>query len=207
MAHGSRRQAAVVVVSGVLLWAAASHGASLAQVGRPAPDFSATDANGQIQSLALQRGRYVVLEWFNPSCPFVQKHYRSGNMQALQHEAAGQGAVWWSIDSSAPGNQGHLDGQAARQFMEELRGSPAAVLLDEDGSVGRRYGAKTTPHMFIINPASVLIYAGAIDDTASTNPDDVKTATNYVRQALLEATSGKPVSVPETKPYGCSVKY
>lgn len=178
-----------------------------AQVGQPAPDFSAADATGQTQSLAKQRGRYVVLEWFNPQCPFVQKHYRSGNMQRLQHEAAGQGVVWWSITSSAPGNEGHLTAETARQFVAEQRASPTAVLLDEDGTVGKRYGAKTTPHMFLINPAGVLVYAGAIDDVRSVNPDDVARAKNYVRQALAEVAAGRPVSVPETKSYGCSVKY
>lgn len=178
-----------------------------AAVRQPAPDFALKDATGQTQSLAQQRGKVVVLEWFNPQCPFVQKHYRSGNMQRLQHEAAGQGVVWWSVNSSAPGNEGHLDPEHAKQVLAEFEASPSALLLDEDGTVGRRYGAKTTPHMFVINAAGVLVYAGAIDDIRSVDPADVDRATNYVRQALGETAEGKSVSVAETKPYGCSVKY
>ena len=178
-----------------------------ARVGAPAPDFSVTDEHGQTQSLAKQRGRYVVLEWFSPECPFVQKHYRSGNMQRLQHEAAGRGVVWWSVDSSAPGHPGHMSQDVARQFTAEHRASPTAVLLDEDGTVGQRYGAKTTPHLFIIDPKGILIYAGAIDDRPSVNPEDAAPAKNYVRQALDEAMAGKPVSTPVTRPYGCTVKY
>lgn len=178
-----------------------------AAVGQPAPDFALTDATGQTQSLAQQRGKVVVLEWFNPQCPFVQKHYRSGNMQRLQHEAAGQGVVWWSINSSAAGNEGHLSPELAKQVLAELNASPSALLLDADGTVGRRYGAKTTPHMFVINAAGVLVYAGAIDDIRSVDPADVDKAVNYVRQALGETAASKSVSVAETKPYGCSVKY
>lgn len=178
-----------------------------AQVGRVAPEFSLTDANGQPQSPAAYKGKYIVLEWFNPECPFVRKHYGSGNMQALQKEMTQKGVVWLSINSSAAGKQGHLTAEQARAFQKEENNAASAVLLDPDGAVGRLYGAKTTPHLFVINPTGVLIYAGAIDDKASADPDDVKTANNYVRQALSEAMVGKPVSVAQTKSYGCSVKY
>ncbi len=157
--------------------------------------------------LSSYKGKYVVLEWMNPECPFIRKHYGTGNMQALQKEAVQKGAVWFSVDSSAAGKQGHLTAEQARVFQQEENNAATAILLDSDGAVGRLYGAKTTPHMFVINPAGVLIYAGAIDDKPSADPDDVKTAVNYVRQALNEAMAGKPVSVAQTKSYGCSVKY
>ena len=178
-----------------------------AAVSAPAPDFSLTDANGQTQSLAAYKGKYVVLEWFNPECPFVRKHYGTGNMQALQKEMTGKGVVWLSIDSSAPGKQGHLTPEQALAFQKEENNSATAILLDSGGVVGRLYGAKTTPSLFVINPEGAVIYAGAIDDKRSTDPDDVKTAVNYVRQALNESMAGKPVSVAQTQSYGCSVKY
>lgn len=178
-----------------------------AVVGQPAPEFSLADASGKTQTLAANKGKFVVLEWFNPECPFVRKHYGTGNMQALQKEATQNGVVWFSIDSSAAGKQGHLTAAQALVFQQEENNAATAVLLDPDGAVGRLYGAKTTPNMFVVNPEGVLIYAGAIDDKPSTDPDDVKTAVNYVRQALYEAMAGKPVSVAKTKSYGCSIKY
>ena len=178
-----------------------------AQVGRPAPDFALTDTDGQARSLAGLKGRYVVLEWSNHECPFTRKHYTSGNMQRLQQRYTGQGVVWLTVVSSAAGKQGHVTAAQANGIRTERGDRSTAMLLDSEGRVGRLYGAKTTPHLFIVNPAGILIYAGAIDDTPSADPADTATAKNYVQQALDEALAGKPVSVQETKPYGCSVKY
>lgn len=176
-------------------------------VGASAPDFTLSDAAGTPRRLSDSRGKFVVLEWFNNECPFVRKHYDSGNMQALQSAYTGHGVIWLTIASSAPGKQGHLTPEAATQVIQQRQAKQTALLLDPDGTVGRRYGAKTTPHMFVINPEGVMIYAGALDDQPSFDPTDLPTATNYVRQALDEAMAGKPVSVASTRPYGCSVKY
>ncbi len=176
-------------------------------VGQASPDFSLADAQGNQHELSAQKGKYVVLEWFNPDCPFVRKHYDSGNMQALQKTSTEKGAVWFSINSSASGKQGNYPSDALEQRLRAEGSAASAILKDEDGAVGRLYGAKSTPHVFVVNPDGVLIYAGAIDDKASVDPEDVKTAKNYVRQALDEAMAGKPVSEPSMKSYGCSVKY
>lgn len=178
------------------------------QLGQPAPEFTSVDTNGASQALAAYRGQYVVLEWFNPECPFVKKHYGSGNMQRLQQELTKTpGVVWLSVDSSAPTKQGHLTAEQANAWKVAQGAAMSAILLDPDGTIGRRYGAKTTPHLFIIDPQGALIYAGAIDSTPSADPADVAIATNYIRQAFAEAAQGKPVSVPQTQSYGCSVKY
>jgi peroxiredoxin len=176
-------------------------------VGQPAPDFSVTDASGRTQSLAAYKGRTVVLEWNNPECPFVRKHYGAHNMQAQQAEAAKEGVVWLTINSGAPGKQGHLDGAAANAYVAKVGGNEAAYLIDSDGAVGHAYDAKTTPHMFVIDRDGVLRYMGGIDSIASTDVKDIPEATQYVRQALAELAAGKPVSVPTSEPYGCSVKY
>lgn len=176
-------------------------------VGQPAPDFTAIDTNGTEQRLSSQRGRYVVLEWTNHDCPYVRKHYGAGNMQAQQRDATGSGAVWWSIISSAPGQQGHVSAADADRLTASRDAAPSAVLLDEAGDVGRLYGAKTTPHMYVIDPEGRLIYMGGIDSIASASRDDIPAATQYVRVALQEAMAGKPVSQAVTRPYGCSVKY
>lgn len=176
-------------------------------VGSPAPAFTLTDTNGKQRKLADFKGKYVVLEWVNFGCPFVKKHYESGNMQSTQKKAVDKGAVWLSVCSSAEGKQGHM---AAADWNEEIADrklASTAVLLDESGAVGKTYGAKTTPHMYIINPAGVLIYKGAIDDKPSTNKGDIPGARNYVLAALDEAMAGKPVSMASTRSYGCSVKY
>ncbi len=150
----------------------------------------------------------MVLEWFNNDCPFVGKHYNSGNMQRLQKRYMEQGIVWLTVASSAPNKQGHIaTPQDGQQIIKTRDAHQTALLLDPDGTVGRQYGAKTTPHMFVINPEGVLIYAGAIDDKASADPADIAGATNYVERALTEAMAGKAVTTPETRPYGCSVKY
>jgi peroxiredoxin len=176
-------------------------------VGSAAPDFSLPDANGKTHSLSESKGKYVVLEWFNPECPFVKKHYGSGNMQKLQTEFTGKGVVWFSIDSSAAGAEGNLTPEQAQKVMQKWNTKQTALLLDPEGKAGRSYGARNTPHMFVINPDGKIIYEGAIDSKATPNPDDIAGSTNYVKVALDESMSGKPVSNANTRPYGCSVKY
>jgi hypothetical protein len=153
------------------------------------------------------KGKYVVLEWFNPECPFVKKHYGSGNMQKLQEEYTSKGVVWLAVDSSAPGKEGSLTADQANAKMAEWKTHSTALLLDADGKAGKAYGAKNTPHMFIIDPDGKVIYEGAIDSKASPNPADIPSSTNYVKAALDEALAGKKISNPNTRPYGCSVKY
>ncbi|MEN3370490.1 MAG: hypothetical protein V7609_2633 [Verrucomicrobiota bacterium] len=176
-------------------------------VGSTAPDFSVTDSKNRPQSLSQYKGKTVVLEWFNPECPFVKKHYGSGNMQKLQEEFTGKGVVWLTIDSSAPGLEGNLTAEQAEKKIAEWKTKQTALLLDPDGKAGRTYGAKNTPHMFVINPEGKIIYEGAIDSKPSANPADIAGSTNYVKVALDESLGGKPVSNATTKPYGCSVKY
>jgi peroxiredoxin len=176
-------------------------------VGTNAPDFSLTDSKGKMQSVSQYKGKYVVLEWFNPECPFVKKHYGSGNMQKLQEQFTGKGVVWLTIDSSAPGLEGNLTADQANAKMIEWKTKQTALVLDPDGKAGRSYGAKNTPHMFVINPEGKIVYEGAIDSKATPNPADITSATNYVKVALEESLSGKTVSNANTKPYGCSVKY
>ncbi len=177
------------------------------KVGAPAPNFSLTDANGKTHSLGEYKGKYVVLEWFNPGCPFVQKHYQSENMQNLQKEFTGKGVAWLTIDSSAEGSQGYLTPEEATKQMADWKMNPTALLLDPSGQVGHEYHATNTPHMFIINPEGKLIYEGAIDSKASTDIDDIKSATNYVKVALEAAMAGQPVTTPTSRAYGCSIKY
>ncbi len=177
------------------------------KVGAPAPEFTATDIDGHPRRLSEFKGKSVVLEWHNQGCPFVKKHYGTGNMQRLQKELTDQGAVWLTIISSAPGKQGYVSPAEETDYLKAQQASPTAVLLDPDGSVGHLYGAKTTPHMFLIDAKGVLIYAGAIDDRSTPDPEDVKGAKNYVEAAFAEAKAGKPVGVATTAPYGCSVKY
>lgn len=176
-------------------------------VGSTAPDFSLKDTRGETHSLGQYKGKYVVLEWFNPECPFVKKHYGSDNMQKLQKEATGKGAVWLTIDSSAEGKEGYLTADAAEKVKAQWKLNDTALLLDPEGVAGKAYGAKNTPHMVVINPDGKIVYEGAIDSKATPNPADIDSSTNYVKVALDESMSGKPVSNPQTKPYGCSVKY
>jgi len=175
--------------------------------GKTAPDFSLPDADGKTHKLSSYRGKYVILEWFNHECPFVRKHYDSNNMQNIQKELTQKEVVWLTINSSAPKKQGHLTPQKAKKVIQEENAKATALLLDPEGKVGRLYNAKTTPHMFVINPKGLLIYQGAIDDKPSTSQKDLAGAKNFVRVATLESMAGKPVSNPSTKPYGCSVKY
>lgn len=175
--------------------------------GTQAPDFKGTDSNGVIHTLSQYRGKYVVLEWANQGCPYDQKHYRSGNMEALQREWTAKGVIWLSVLSSAPGQQGNVSPAEENEYLKKMKAAPTAALLDADGTIGRMYQAKTTPHMFVIDPQGKLIYQGAIDDKPTTDLADVKTAHNYLNDALNSAMAGKAVPVASTRPYGCSVKY
>lgn len=176
-------------------------------VGSPAPDFTLTDCSGKSISLSEFRGRPVVLEWINHGCPFVVKHYGAGHMQKLQADAVAKGVVWLSICSSAPGKQGHMDPSTAARNCKDKQSSATAYLLDENGSVGRLYGAKRTPEMYLIGADGTLLYHGAIDDKKSTDPADIPSAKNHIATAIGEVLSGKPVSTPLTEAYGCSIKY
>lgn len=181
--------------------------AHAARVGERAPDFTATDTNGTAHKLSDYQGKFVVLEWTNRGCPYTQKHYSSGNMQRLQKEWTGKGVIWLTVISSAPGKQGYITAAEENAYEKQVNASPTAVLLDPTGNLGHLYDAKTTPHMFIINPEGTLVYNGAIDDRPTTDLADVNGAKNYVSLALDEAMAGKAVSVPTSRPYGCSVKY
>lgn len=197
----------IACLAAVLFALAAPAFAGDPEIGKPAPDFTLTDINGKARSLSEFKGKFVVLEWMNHGCPFIKKHYGSGNMQALQKEWTGKGVAWLSICSSAEGKQGFMTPAEWRKTTAEKGSVATAVLPDGEGTVGRLYGAKTTPHMFVIDPAGVLIYKGAIDDRPTYDPADVKGATNYVSLALKESMAGKPVGIPSTRSYGCSVKY
>ena len=175
--------------------------------GEEAPDFTLTDSKGTSHKLSDFRGKLVVLEWLNHECPFVKKHYSGGNMQKLQQEYTAKGVVWLSIISSAPGKQGHRTGPQAEADTKDKNAAPTAVLLDPSGEVGKKYDAKTTPEMFVLDKEGKVIYAGAIDSIKSTDSADIAKAENHVRQALDAALAGQPVSTPKTQPYGCSVKY
>ncbi len=177
------------------------------EVGSAAPAFTLTDTHGKQHSLSDFGGKYVVLEWLNFECPFVKKHYNSGNMQSLQKKYTGKGVVWLSIVSSKPGNQGYFPAEEMNKLGAEKKAAPTAVLMDPEGTVGRAYGARTTPQMVVIDPKGNVIYSGAIDDIRSTEVEDVAKAKNYVSAALDEAMSGKDVTVKTSQPYGCSVKY
>jgi hypothetical protein len=175
--------------------------------GSPAPDFQGTDSNGVQHSLSQYKGKYVVLEWANKGCPYDQKHYLSGSMANLQKEWTAKGVVWLSVISSAPGEQGYVTPAEENAYLKTMNAAPTAVLLDPTGVIGRLYSAKTTPHMFVIDPTGKLIYQGAIDNKPTTDQADLKGADNYLNNALNAAMAGKPVAVESTRPYGCSVKY
>lgn len=180
---------------------------SEATVGKAAPEFTLTDTNGKSHALSSFKGKWVVLEWNNPDCPFVVKHYDSKNMQKLQKEATGKGVVWLTINSGAAGKEGVYSAADINKKWTEKQAASTAYLLDGDGKVGKLYGAKTTPHMFVINPKGEIVYAGAIDSIKSAKQDDVPKATNYVKAALEEGMAGKPITTATSQPYGCSVKY
>lgn len=178
-----------------------------ARVDQPAPQFTLTDVDGTVHSLAEYKGKYVILEWINFDCPFVVKFYSSGTMQMLQKKYMDAGAVWLTICSSAPGKQGYFEGEALTSRMEAEEWMGTAYLADPTGQVGKMYGATNTPHMYVINPEGILLYAGAIDDTPSTKAADIPTSTNYVVAAMDAASAGQAIAVTSTPAYGCSVKY
>ena len=185
----------------------AVNGAFAASAGQIAPDFSVTDSTGKAVHLSDYKGKFVVLEWTNPECPFVRKHYDSANMPTLQKEWGAKDVVWLSVNSTNQSSFEYKTGAQMNSWMKAQGAAPKAVLVDSDSATGRKYAAKTTPHMFVVDPQGQIVYAGAIDDKRSSRPEDVKMANNYVRIALTEAMAGKPVSTPNTTPYGCSVKY
>jgi peroxiredoxin len=191
--------AAAVALAGSV-WAAAS-------VGQPAPAFTAQDVTGRTVSLADFKGKPVVLEWVNPGCPFVRKHYDSANMQGTQKEALAKGAVWLAINSTATDSRDYLSPAAMAQWMRQQGAAATATLMDTDGRIGRAYGARVTPHMYVIDAQGMLAYAGAIDSIPTSRAADVDKATNHVKQALAEVVAGKPVSTPTTRAYGCTIKY
>jgi hypothetical protein len=184
-----------------------SGGADSPVIGQPAPAFTAIDTHGKPHSLAEHRGRFVVLEWVNHGCPWVRKWYGEGHMQGLQRQFAEKDVVWYSIVSSAPGKQGHETPARHNEMAATFGAAPAAILVDERGTVGRAFDARTTPHMFVIDPEGTLIYRGAIDDNRGTSSSAIAGARNHVVEALREAMAGQPVSVTSTQPYGCAVRY
>jgi hypothetical protein len=181
--------------------------AASAEIGKPAPDFSLAGADGKTYRLEDFRGKPVVLEWTNPECPFVKKHYGAGNMQKQQADAVAAGAVWLTLNTAPPGKQGHLDAASAQAWVSTVNAKPSAYLFDPDGHVGHAYGARTTPHMYVIDKDGTLRYAGGIDSIASTDQGDIAEATQFVPQVLAELAAGKVVSTDRSEPYGCSVKY
>jgi peroxiredoxin len=197
------------IASALFLAAALTTAAVVAapQVGEPAPDFSGVDTRGKTWSLSALEGRPVILEWTNHECPYVRKHYSSGNMQAIQKAAAQAGYLWLSVISSAPGMQGHVTPAQADALTRERGAAPTAVILDEGGTIGRAYGARTTPHMYLIGADGTLLYMGGIDDIRSSDPADVPKAKNFVRAAMEDIAEGRAVAQAVTPPYGCSVKY
>lgn len=193
---------AYVAVLGIILPAQA------AEVGKPAPDFSVKDIKGVAQSISQYKGKLVVLEWNNPECPFVKKHYdHSNNMPKLQQAAKDKGVIWLVVNSGAPGKQGHMDNAQANDYVVRSKMQAASYILDHEGKIGRDYGAKTTPHMYVIAKDGVLAYAGAIDDKSSADAADIAFAKNHVMTAIDELLADKPVSTTHTQAYGCSVKY
>jgi peroxiredoxin len=177
------------------------------KVGDAAPDFTGTDSNGQTHKLSEYKGKFVVLEWHNNGCPYTIKHYNSHNMQGLQKEWTVKGVVWFTIISSAPGQQGYVTAAQENDYMKKMGAAPTAAILDPSGAIGHEYSAKTTPHMIVIDPQGKIIYDGATDDHPTTEVSDIPHSKNYVNAALQAAMSGQPVATASTRPYGCSVKY
>lgn len=194
-------------VIGLVSLSIVSHAAADAVVGKPAPEFSLKDAHGNTRTLQEFAGKIVVLEWFNPECPFVKKHYKPGAMQASQKKVTEAGGVWLTINSSAEGKQGYLTSDDAARIESELQLASTSLLLDPEGTAGRAYGAKTTPHMFVIAPDGTVAYAGAIDDAATADSDDIAKAKNYVLSAFESLQKGEKPETSVTASYGCSVKY
>ena len=186
---------------------AATSAAASATVGQGAPAFTVSDTRGKAVSLADFKGKHVVLEWVNPGCPFVVKHYSSANMQGTQKEATAKGVVWLTVSSTAPDASDYRKPADLASWMQGQKAAATATLMDDDGKVGKAYGARTTPHMYIVDPAGTLVYAGGIDDKPSSKASDIPTSRNHVKAALAETLAGKAVTQASTKPYGCSVKY
>ena len=197
----------ITMVLCLLLLGVSVEARAAAIVGKAAPALELRDVDGKSVRLDASKGKYVVLEWVNFQCPFVRKHYGSGNMQSLQKKYTEKGVTWLTICSSAPGKQGYVEGAEAKRWLAEKNAAPTRFLLDPKGKAGKAYGAKTTPHIFVIDPKGTVIYNGAIDDKPSTDQADVETARNYLAAALDESMSGKRVEIAATQPYGCSVKY
>ncbi|AOO80483.1 thioredoxin family protein [Bosea vaviloviae] len=196
-----------LALAGLSLSAGSVLAQGAAKIGQPAPAFQAVDADGKTRNLSEFAGKTVILEWTNADCPYVRKHYNSATMQTLQKDMAKEGIVWLSVVSSPVGEQGYVEGSAAKELTAKRDAAPAAVLLDPNSKVARAYGATTTPHMYIVDPKGTLAYMGAIDDKPSSNPASLNGAKSYVRQAVAELKAGKPISEAATKSYGCAVKY
>jgi len=176
-------------------------------VGQPAPGFSLTSTDGKTVRLADFQGRHVVLEWVNPGCPYVRKHYNSANMQGTQKEVTTQGVVWLAVNSTENASADYLAPAELGRWMQTQQAAATHTLLDEDGSVGKAYGARTTPHMYIVDPKGVLVYAGGIDSIPSARAGDIQTAVNYIKQGVRESLAGQPIRAASTRPYGCAIKY
>ena len=207
MPHPLRSTALATVLAASLCLAAGAALAFTATVGQPAPAFSAVDTSGKTVSLADFKGRAVVLEWMNPGCPYVRRHYEGENMQTTQKGATGKGVVWLAVNSTSTDASDYLQPRALADWMKAKGAAASATLMDADGKVGRAYGARTTPHMYLIDAKGTLVYAGAIDDKPRANPAEMKSAVNHINLALAETLAGKPVSTPTTRAYGCTVKY
>ena len=216
MSQGNLNRRSFLVRTGLAAVASSAMGGSLLsarpvwaapKVGEPAPAFTSASSTGASVSLADYKGKVVVLEWTNHDCPYVRKHYETGNMQTLQKETTGEGVVWLTIVSSAPDTQGYVTAGQANELTTTRKASPTSVLLDPKGTVGRLYGATNTPHMYVVDKAGTLVYAGAIDDRPTSRKADVTGANNYVRAALQAVAAGQPVKTPATRAYGCTVKY
>ena len=201
------RRALITATALSALCLAATNSRAAPSVGQPAPDFTLTDTIGKTVRLSDYKGKHVVLEWVNPGCPYVRKHYNSANMQGTQKEATAKGVVWLAINSTEPASYDYLAPAQLARWMVDRKAAPTLTLMDEDGKVGHAYGARTTPHMYIVDPQGTLIYAGGIDSIASARSDDIKTAVNYVKQGVSQALAGQPLSNATTRPYGCSIKY
>jgi peroxiredoxin len=198
----------LMLVGSLALLSSSSSTMAAVTTGAAAPAFTLTDLDGKKHSLKDFKGKVVVLEWFNHQCPFVEKHYKSGNMQKIQADYTKKGVVWLAVNSTAKGKDGHFKNNAeGKKVLTDWKANATAMLVDADGKVGKAYGAKTTPHMYVINGTGTLVYQGAIDSKASTDPADIESSTNYVVQALDATLAGKPVTTGSTDPYGCSVKY
>ena len=203
--HALRRTLLSLAAASLPLFAGTAHAA--AEIGQPAPAFTAQGADGKPVSLAGFKGKTVVLEWTNHECPFVVKHYESGNIPQLQKEFTAKGAVWLQVISSAPDKQGHVDGPSALKINAFRNAAPSGIVLDPDGKIGKAYGAQTTPHLFIVDPAGQLVYKGGIDSIPSASKADIAKADNYVKLAFADLAAGRKLAHASTKPYGCSIKY